>query len=88
MPVSPFLDTNVLICALAENDPRGDGAEAADTHDAALRIARRHGFHIYDALVVASALEANCDTLYTEDLQDGQLVEERLNIRNPFSPSL
>jgi predicted nucleic acid-binding protein len=59
-------------------------AIALDTHDAALRIAQKYGFHIYDALVVASALEANCETLYTEDLQDGQLIENRLTIRNPF----
>ena len=54
------------------------------THDAALRIAKAHGFHIYDALVIASALESGCDTIYTEDLQDGQVVEGRLTIRNPF----
>lgn len=36
--------------------------------------------------MVASALEADCETLYTEDLQDGQLIEERLTIRNPFRP--
>jgi predicted nucleic acid-binding protein len=55
-----------------------------DTHDAAVKIARTHGFHMYDALVVASALAADCETLYTEDLQDGQVIEERLTIRNPF----
>jgi predicted nucleic acid-binding protein len=38
----------------------------------------------YHALVVASALAADCETLYTEDLQDGQVIEERLNIRSPF----
>jgi len=60
-------------------------AIAIDTHDAALKIAQDYGFHIYDALVVASALQANCDTLYTEDLQNGQIIEERLTVRNPFS---
>lgn len=55
-----------------------------DTHDKALALAQSHGFHIYDALIVASALEADCDTLYSEDLQDGRVLEKRLTIRNPF----
>ena len=59
-------------------------ALSIETHDAAVKIARMHGFHLYDALVVASALAADCETLYTEDLQDGQVIEERLTIRNPF----
>ncbi len=59
-------------------------AISMETHDAAVKIARTHGFHMYDALIVASALAAGCETLYTEDLQDGQVIEERLTIRNPF----
>jgi predicted nucleic acid-binding protein len=45
----------------------------------------RHGFHIYDALIIVSALEAGCRTLYSEDLQSGQVVGDRLTIRNPFA---
>jgi len=56
-----------------------------DTHDAALRIAEQYGYHIYDALVAAAALQANCDTLYSEDLQDGQIIDSQLTIRNPFT---
>jgi predicted nucleic acid-binding protein len=55
-----------------------------DTHDAALRIASRYRFHIYDALVVAAALEAECATLYSEDLQHHQVIDGTLTIRNPF----
>ena len=57
----------------------------AEMHDAALRLARQYGFHIYDALIVAAALEANCTTLYSEDLQSGQVIDGRLTIHNPFS---
>ena len=57
----------------------------AETHDAALRLAVRHGFHIYDALIMAAALEAGCGTLYSEDMQSGQVIGGRLTIRNPFS---
>jgi predicted nucleic acid-binding protein len=56
----------------------------AEMHDAAVRLAELHGFHIYDALIVAAALEADCGTLYTEDLQSGQVIDGRLTIHNPF----
>jgi predicted nucleic acid-binding protein len=50
----------------------------------ALRIAGAHRLAWYDSLIVAAALEANCDTLYSEDFQHGQEIE-RLRIENPFS---
>ena len=55
-----------------------------DTHNEALTIAEKYGYRIYDALVVASALEAKCTILYSEDMGDGQVIERRLTIRNPF----
>jgi len=55
-----------------------------DTHQEALTIAERYGYGIYDALMVASALEARCAILYSEDMQDGQVIDHRLTIRNPF----
>ena len=53
------------------------------THKNAVRIARRYGFRIYDAMIVASALEAGCAVLYSEDLQHGQAIEG-LRVENPF----
>ena len=53
------------------------------THDRALGIAGRYGYHIYDSLVIAAALEARCNTLLSEDMNDGQTVEG-LTIRDPF----
>ena len=55
----------------------------AETHDAALALARDDGLHFYDALIVASAIEEDCDTLWTEDLQHGRIFGA-LTIRNPF----
>ncbi len=55
-----------------------------DTHKEALAIAEKYGYRIYDALMVASALEARCTILYSEDMQDGQVVDNKLTIRNPF----
>ena len=43
------------------------------------------GFQFYDALIAASALEAECTALYSEDFQDGQVIEGRLTVRNPFA---
>ena len=55
------------------------------THEAALRIASEYGFNFYDALIVAAALEAECPVVYSEDLQDGQVIDKRLRVENPFA---
>jgi predicted nucleic acid-binding protein len=54
-----------------------------ETHEAALEIAARYGYHIYDALILAAALESHCEILYTEDMRNGQVIGP-LTIRNPF----
>lgn len=55
------------------------------THEAALSIATRHDYRIYDALIIAAALQSGCDILCTEDMQDGHVIDRRLTIRNPFA---
>jgi predicted nucleic acid-binding protein len=55
-----------------------------DTHEAGLHLASKYRFSFYDALIAAAALEADCSTLYSEDFQDGQVIERRLTVRNPF----
>ncbi len=52
-------------------------------HYHALGIAQTHGYHIYDSLMLAAALEASCTIFYSEDMHDGQAVDG-LTIRNPF----
>ncbi len=54
------------------------------SHSTALGLARDNALSFYDALIVASALEAGCDTLYSEDLQHGRSFG-LLTIRNPFA---
>lgn len=51
----------------------------------ATRLAHRYGFAWFDALIVAAALECGCETLYSEDLNAGQLIESTLQVRNPFA---
>lgn len=53
-------------------------------HERGLQVAERYRFSIYDALIVGAALESGCKTLYTEDLQDGQVIEKALVVVNPF----
>jgi len=75
--VKEFLD---LICILCPNPV----PISLDIHREALAIAEKYGYSIYDALIASAALEAGCKTLYSEDLQDGQIINRQLTIRNPF----
>jgi predicted nucleic acid-binding protein len=134
MRVDSFFDTNILIYAIAQQDPRSSRAESLlasgggrisvqtlnefvsvarrkigmpwrdvvealdavlvlcpspipltlETHRSAVNIAEKYGYSIYDSLVVATAMDAKCTTLYSEDFQDGQVIEGRVTIRNPF----
>lgn len=59
-------------------------ALTVETHDAARGLAQKYSFGFYDALIVASALLAGCDVLYSEDLQDGQRIDRVLEVQNPF----
>lgn len=56
-----------------------------ETHAKGLDIAERHGYSMYDSMILAAAMLAGCTTVYSEDLQDGQRIEDRLTIRNPFA---
>jgi predicted nucleic acid-binding protein len=55
-----------------------------DTLTTAFEVREKYRFSWWDSLIVASALEVECDFLYTEDMQHGQIIEERLQIVNPF----
>ena len=55
-----------------------------ETHETGLALAERYGFSTWDAMIVASALLAECDVLWAEDLQDGMEIEGGLLVRNPF----
>jgi predicted nucleic acid-binding protein len=59
-------------------------ALSGEVHEEGVSLAERHGFSIYDAMIVASALLAECDTLWTEDMQHGMMIGSRLRIVDPF----
>jgi len=52
--------------------------------DEAQYIRQRYGFSFYDSLIIASAIQSGCTTLFSEDLQTGQKIKQ-LTIINPFS---
>jgi predicted nucleic acid-binding protein len=56
----------------------------ADTLMRAFEIGLRYKLSHWDSLVIAAALEANCSTLFSEDMQPGQVIEGKLTIINPF----
>lgn len=58
-----------------------------DVHDRARHVAQRHQLSFYDACIVAAAATADCQTLYSEDMNHGQILEDSLTIRNPFARS-
>ena len=51
----------------------------------ALDVHKKYGYAYYDSLMIASALEHDCQYLLTEDMSDGQVIEGRLTIRNIFA---
>lgn len=53
------------------------------SYERALQIVEETGYHFYDALILAAAIESGCRTLYSEDLQHGRKVQG-LTILNPF----
>jgi predicted nucleic acid-binding protein len=55
-----------------------------ETHDRGREIAERYGLSVYDSMIVAAALLTECKVLYSEDMQDGLVVEKRLRVVNPF----
>jgi len=44
----------------------------------------KYDFQVFDSIVIAAALEADCDVIYSEDMQDGLIVEDKIKIINPF----
>ena len=54
------------------------------TIDFALDLNDKYGYSFYDCLMLASALENNCEILFSEDMASGQIIEGRLKIINPY----
>jgi predicted nucleic acid-binding protein len=55
-----------------------------ETFNSGLRISRCYGYHQYDSMIIAAAIQAGCQRLYSEDLQHKQVIDKKLQIVNPF----
>jgi predicted nucleic acid-binding protein len=53
-------------------------------YDRAEKLMNKYQFQLFDAIIVASALESGCGELYSEDMQHDLLVDNTLRIINPF----
>ena len=56
-----------------------------DTVVSAWKLKKRHKFSYWDSLILASALEVGCSSLYTEDMQHGQMIGKKIKIINPIT---
>ena len=54
-----------------------------EVHNAGIDLAERYRLSVFDAMIVSAALLAQCDARFSEDLQNGLLVDRRLRIVNP-----
>lgn len=77
--IKKFIDAIRQICTVANLSEQ--------THELGRAIAERYMLSIYDSMIVASALESNSEVLYSEDMQDGMLIEGCLRVINPFKSS-
>ncbi len=55
-----------------------------ETHALGLSIGQRYQINLYDAMILAAAVQANCDRVWSEDMQDGLVVDGKLTVSNPF----
>ena len=55
-----------------------------EIHDVGISLAERYQLSVYDSMIVSAALSAECDTLLSEDLQNGLPINGRLRVLNPF----
>ncbi|MCL1806083.1 MAG: PIN domain-containing protein [Oscillospiraceae bacterium] len=55
-----------------------------DTIDNAIDLCTRYGFSYYDCLMLSSALAEHCQVIFTEDMNDGQIINDTLKIVNPY----
>jgi predicted nucleic acid-binding protein len=74
--VREILDTIRAVCTV---EPI-----TVETHDQGLAIFERYKFSLYDSILVAAALISGAKTLYSEDLQHGQIIDNQLRVTNPF----
>ena len=79
MPLSEVREILGTIRAVCAVEPI-----SVETHDRGLAIFERYRFSLYDSMLVATALISGAKILYSEDLQNGQIIDDQLRVTNPF----
>ncbi|MBC8485458.1 MAG: hypothetical protein H8D45_05400 [Bacteroidetes bacterium] len=77
-----FVDTNIWVYAKikVKDDPKHKFAKDF----LCWKLKEKYHYSVYDSLILASAIEADCTILFSEDLHHNQLIENKLRIINPF----
>jgi len=80
------INDNIVFKILQENVFAIASVESltAQTYTKAFKVRENYNISYWDSLVVASALESGCTKLYSEDMQEGLVIDRVLNIINPF----
>lgn len=55
-----------------------------ETVKKAMNIKKKYGYSYWDSLVLSSAIENHCSIVYSEDMQNSQIIEKKIRIVNPF----
>lgn len=50
----------------------------------AIKLKNKYQFSFLDGMIVSTAIRNNCTILYSEDMHNGLLIENKLTIINPF----
>jgi predicted nucleic acid-binding protein len=50
------------------------------------KLRRKYSLSFWDSLIIAAAIRGRCHTIYSEDMQHNQVIEDKLRIINPFNP--
>lgn len=79
MPIAEIREVLAVIRAVCRVVPVSE-----QTHDMGLQLAERYRLSIYDSMILAAAQLAGCTLVLSEDMQDGQIFDEGLEVRNPF----
>jgi len=100
--VRAFADTNVIVYAQSDDGRKtataiklletGPVISTQVVNETVAVLTRKYRFSLADAhqvaMIASAALLAGCDTLHSEDMQDGLVIEDKLKVVNPFKEAV
>jgi predicted nucleic acid-binding protein len=74
-----------ILSCIADFVPFTNVADTSlSTVEYCLSLKERYGYSYWDSLILSSAIGSGCPIIYSEDMQNGQIIENRLLIQNPL----